>query len=122
MTLRAMLAACLLACAAPCAIAVECIVPAKPGGGMDAACKMLRRVLKEEGSQAPVKLSYLPGGIGAVAWSSVVSQRRGGPDTLVTFSGGSLLNLAPRARPFRYKFTLYFYTQALASVFSSASL
>jgi putative tricarboxylic transport membrane protein len=93
-SLRALFAACLLACAAPCALAVECIVPAKPGGGMDAACKMLRKVLKEEGTKEPVKLSYLPGGIGAVAWSSVVSQRRGGPDTLVTFSGGSLLNLA----------------------------
>ncbi|WP_432240160.1 tripartite tricarboxylate transporter substrate binding protein [Herbaspirillum robiniae] len=91
---RSLIAACLLACAAPCALAVECIVPAKPGGGMDAACKMLRKVLKEEGTQEAVKLSYLPGGIGAVAWSSVVSQRRGGPNTLVTFSGGSLLNLA----------------------------
>lgn len=93
-SLRTLLAACLLACAAPCALAVECIVPAKPGGGMDAACKMLRKVLKEDGAPQEVKLSYLPGGIGAVAWSSVVSQRRGGPDTLVTFSGGSLLNLA----------------------------
>lgn len=86
-------AACLMACA-PLVHAVECIVPAKPGGGMDAACKMLRRVLREEGQPEKVRLSYLPGGIGAVAWGSVVSQRRGGPDTLVTFSGGSLLNLA----------------------------
>ncbi|MBO9536304.1 tripartite tricarboxylate transporter substrate-binding protein [Herbaspirillum sp.] len=93
-SLRTLLMACLLACAAPYALAVECIVPAKPGGGMDATCKMLRKVLREEGGTGPVKLSYLPGGIGAVAWSSVVSQRRGGPDTLVTFSGGSLLNLA----------------------------
>ena len=36
----------------------------------------------------------MPGGIGAVAWSSIVSQRRAEPDTLVAFSGGSLLNLA----------------------------
>ncbi|MRT32048.1 MULTISPECIES: Bug family tripartite tricarboxylate transporter substrate binding protein [Herbaspirillum] len=88
------LAACVLACAMPCALATECIVPAKPGGGMDASCKLLRRAMQEEGSKEAFKLAYLPGGIGAVAWSSVVSQRRGGPDTLVAFSGGSLLSLA----------------------------
>lgn len=74
--------------------ATECIVPAKPGGGMDGACKMMRKVLPAKEGVPEIKISYLPGGIGAVAWSSVVSQRRGGPDTLVTFSGGSLLNLA----------------------------
>lgn len=82
---------------APSAQAVECIVPAKPGGGMDGACRMIRKALPLNAAIAgdtPVKISYLPGGIGAVAWSSVVSQRRGGADTLVTFSGGSLLNLA----------------------------
>jgi putative tricarboxylic transport membrane protein len=41
-----------------------------------------------------LKLAYLPGGIGAVAWHTLVSQRRAEPDTLVAFSGGSLLNLA----------------------------
>ena len=90
-------AACLLACAAPCALAVECIVPAKPGGGMDASCKLLRRVMQEQDgrdAQGNVKVAYLPGGIGAVAWGSVVSHRRGGPDSLVAFSGGSLLGLA----------------------------
>ncbi|EOA06760.1 tricarboxylic acid transport protein [Herbaspirillum frisingense GSF30] len=89
--------ACLLACAAPCALAVECIVPAKPGGGMDASCKLLRRVMQEQDgrdAQGNVKVAYLPGGIGAVAWGSVVSHRRGGPDSLVAFSGGSLLGLA----------------------------
>ena len=91
---RSLLAACLLACLGPCALAAECSVPAKPGGGMDASCKLLQRVMQEEGEPRSLKLSYLPGGIGAVAWSSVVSQRRGGPDTLVAFSGGSLLGLA----------------------------
>ncbi|MBB5390025.1 MULTISPECIES: tripartite tricarboxylate transporter substrate binding protein [unclassified Herbaspirillum] len=93
-SLRILLMACLLACAAPRALALECIVPAKPGGGMDVACKMLRKIFPAGAGSEQVKLSYLPGGIGAVAWSSVVSKRRGGPDVLVTFSGGSLLNLA----------------------------
>lgn len=91
---RRLVAACLLACVGPCALALECIVPAKPGGGMDASCKLLRQVMHEQGSQEPFRLSYLPGGVGAVAWGSVAAQRRGGPDTLVAFSGGSLLGLA----------------------------
>ncbi|RAM63749.1 tricarboxylate transporter [Herbaspirillum rubrisubalbicans] len=91
---RPFLVACLFACVVPCALALECIVPAKPGGGMDASCKLLRRVMQEQGQQEAFKLAYLPGGIGAVAWSSVVSHRRGGPQTLVAFSGGSLLGLA----------------------------
>ena len=73
------------------AFAAECIVPSKPGGGFDQTCKLARKALE---GQAALRLSYMPGGIGAVAWSAIVSQRRAEPDTLVAFSGGSLLNLA----------------------------
>ena len=76
----------------------ECVVPAKPGGGMDLTCKLARKGLQPVASVAHVnpalRITYLPGGIGAVAWSSVLSQRRAEPDTLIAFSGGSLLNLA----------------------------
>jgi putative tricarboxylic transport membrane protein len=68
---------------------VECIVPSKPGGAMDLTCKLAQAGLGED-----MRLTYLPGGIGAVAWHSIVSQRRAEPNTLVVFSGGSLLNLA----------------------------
>ena len=71
----------------------ECIVPSKPGGAMDLTCKLARKALEEQGEPS-MRLSYLPGGIGAVAWHAMVSQRRAEPDTLVAFSGGSLLNLA----------------------------
>jgi putative tricarboxylic transport membrane protein len=74
-----------------CARAAECIVPSKPGGGFDLTCKLARRALP--GGEA-MRLTYMPGGIGAVAWSSIVSQRRAEPDTLVAFSGGSILNMA----------------------------
>ena len=76
--------------------APQCIVPAKPGGGMDQTCKLAQRGLAGHAaaSEAPLQIRYLPGGIGAVAWSSMVSQKRGEADTLVAFSGGSLLNLA----------------------------
>jgi putative tricarboxylic transport membrane protein len=72
----------------------ECIVPSKPGGAMDLTCKLAQKALQGKGAAAPMRLSYLPGGIGAVAWHTLVSQRASEADTLVAFSGGSLLNLA----------------------------
>ena len=74
--------------------AAECIVPSKPGGAMDLTCKLARKGLATMPGNQPMKLVYRPGGIGAVAWHSLVSQRRAEPNTLVAFSGGSLLNLA----------------------------
>ncbi|MGB7480128.1 MAG: tripartite tricarboxylate transporter substrate-binding protein, partial [Burkholderiaceae bacterium] len=68
-----------------------CLVPAKPGGGMDLTCKLLQAAAP---ALPPLRSAYLPGGIGAVAWTSIVSQRSSNPDQLVVFSGGSLLNLA----------------------------
>jgi putative tricarboxylic transport membrane protein len=86
--------AALLAAAAQGAAAAECIVPSKPGGAMDLTCKLVRAGLKGQADAPPVRLSYLPGGIGAVAWHSMAAQRGAEKDTLVAFSGGSLLNLA----------------------------
>lgn len=85
-----LIAAWLLAVAAAAGAAAECVVPSKPGGAMDLTCKLARKALPD----TQLKLAYLPGGIGAVAWHTLVSQRRAEPDTLVAFSGGSLLNLA----------------------------
>jgi putative tricarboxylic transport membrane protein len=95
----ALLAACALAHAGE----PECVVPSKPGGAMDLTCKLAQKALLAKPGAPRLKLSYLPGGIGAVAWHTLVSQRRAEPDTLVAFSGGSLLNLAQgkfgKARP-----------------------
>ncbi|ALK98285.1 tricarboxylate transporter [Massilia sp. WF1] len=95
-TLRAAAFASLLASAAIPAIgaAAECVVPSKPGGAMDLTCKLARKALEARPDAPRMKLSYLPGGIGAVAWHTMESQRRAEPDTLVAFSSGSLLNLA----------------------------
>ena len=86
--------AALLAGAVAQASSAECIVPSKPGGAMDLTCKLAQKALQARPGAAPMRLSYLPGGIGAVAWHTLVSQRASEPDTLVAFSGGSLLNLA----------------------------
>jgi putative tricarboxylic transport membrane protein len=72
----------------------ECVIPSKPGGAMDLTCKLAQNALPAKPGAPRLKLTYLPGGIGAVAWHTLVSQRRAEPDTLVAFSGGSLLNLA----------------------------
>lgn len=72
----------------------ECLVPSKPGGAMDLTCKLARNALQAQPDVAGMKLRYMPGGVGAVAWHTLVSQRRAEPDTLVAFSGGSVLNLA----------------------------
>ena len=107
--LRTVVSSLLLALLMPPALAaqaapdVDCVVPSKPGGAMDLTCKLARKGLLQPdpaaSAAAPfassVRISYLPGGIGAVAWRSMVSQRRRAEaDTLVVFSGGSLLNLA----------------------------
>lgn len=73
----------------------ECIAPAQPGGGFDITCKLAQSSLAEAGAvSAPMRISYMPGGIGAVAYNAVVGQRRAEPGTIVAFSAGSLLNLA----------------------------
>ncbi|WP_208280792.1 tripartite tricarboxylate transporter substrate binding protein [Massilia oculi] len=72
----------------------ECLIPSKPGGGMDLTCKLAQKALHGQPGAPELQLSYLPGGVGAVAWHTIVSQRRAEANTLVTFSGGSVLNLA----------------------------
>lgn len=73
----------------------ECIAPAKPGGGFDLTCKLAQSVLMEGKYIAdPMRVSYMPGGIGAVAYNAIVAQRPGENNTIVAYSGGSLLNLA----------------------------
>ena len=42
----------------------------------------------------PMRITYMPGGVGAVAYDTIVAQRPAEANTIVAFSGGSLLNLA----------------------------
>lgn len=73
----------------------ECIAPAKPGGGFDLTCKLVQSgLLGGKFITDPMRVTYLPGGIGAVAYNTVIAQRPGQANTIVAFSGGSLLNLA----------------------------
>jgi len=89
-----------LACIAPWAVAgpldkTECIAPAKPGGGFDLTCKLAQGALMEgKYISDPMRVSYMPGGIGAVALNAINAQRPAEGNTIVAFSGGSLLNIA----------------------------
>jgi putative tricarboxylic transport membrane protein len=72
----------------------ECVIPAKAGGGFELTCRLVQAGLAGAGASAPLRTSYRPGGVGAVAYESAVTQRAAEADTLVAFSSGSLLNLA----------------------------
>ena len=73
----------------------ECIAPASPGGGFDLTCKLAQSALLQgEYLSRPMRVTYMPGGIGAVAYNAVVAQRSDEPGTITAFSTGSLLNLA----------------------------
>lgn len=73
---------------------VECIAPAKPGGGFDVTCRVVRQALLEARLAKAVTISFMPGGIGAVAFNTIAAQRQAEDGTLVAFSGGTLLNIA----------------------------
>ncbi|MCC4114564.1 tripartite tricarboxylate transporter substrate binding protein [Aromatoleum toluclasticum] len=73
----------------------ECIAPAKPGGGFDLTCKLVQSALQNgKYLDAPMRVTYMPGGIGAVAYNTVIANRPAEGGTVVAFSGGSILNLA----------------------------
>ncbi|WP_416191468.1 Bug family tripartite tricarboxylate transporter substrate binding protein [Neisseria sp. CCUG12390] len=73
----------------------ECIAPAKPGGGFDLTCKLAQTGLKDTNQLTkPMRVTYMPGGVGAVAYNKIVANDPANGDAIVAFSTGSLLNLA----------------------------
>jgi putative tricarboxylic transport membrane protein len=73
----------------------ECIAPAKPGGGFDLTCKLVQSALQDgKFITDPMRVTYMPGGIGAVAYNTVIAQKPDAANAIVAFSSGSLLNLA----------------------------
>ncbi len=83
------------AASAPAAGQTECIAPAKPGGGFDLTCKLAQAALVQAGmTKQPLHITYMPGGVGAMAFDTIVTKRPAEAHTLVAFSSGSILNLA----------------------------
>ena len=85
----------LSSCLATLAHGSECIAPAKPNAGFDLTCELISAGLQMSDSESgPMTTSYMPGGIGAVAYNVVMTARNAESNTLVAFSGGSLMNIA----------------------------
>ncbi|WP_088743150.1 tripartite tricarboxylate transporter substrate binding protein [Cobetia sp. QF-1] len=73
----------------------ECIAPAKPGGGYDLTCRLAANGLLETGViDSPMMVTYMPGGIGAVAYNHVIGVRSDDPNLIVAASTGAAVNLA----------------------------
>jgi putative tricarboxylic transport membrane protein len=71
----------------------ECVAPAKPGGGFDLTCRIAQTGLKSQLPQL-MQVTFMPGGIGAVAINLFNTTRTDDPNAIVAFSSGSLLNIA----------------------------
>jgi len=72
-----------------------CIAPAKPGGGFDLTCRILSTgFAKADITKIPMAVTFMPGGVGAVAYNYINSTTPDDPNKLVAFSSGSLLNIA----------------------------
>lgn len=70
----------------------ECIAPAQPGGGFDLTCRVAQEGFKQVMAE-PLRVSFMPGGSGAVAISQFTTTRTDDPNAIVAFSTGSLLNI-----------------------------
>ena len=73
----------------------ECIAPAAPGGGFDLTCRIAQRAFETAALlPSPMEVTFMPGGIGAVAYAHMNSSRIDDDDVIVALSSGSALNLA----------------------------
>ncbi|MBU2863533.1 tripartite tricarboxylate transporter substrate binding protein [Reinekea forsetii] len=72
-----------------------CIAPAKPGGGFDLTCRVVSTGFDAANLlNKPMAVTFMPGGVGAVAYNYINKVNPDDNDALVAFSSGSLLNIA----------------------------
>ncbi len=71
----------------------ECVAPANPGGGFDLTCRVAQTGL-EAAFGTPMQVTFMPGGIGAVAYNLFNTTRTDDGNAIVAWSTGSLLNIA----------------------------
>lgn len=70
----------------------ECVAPAQPGGGFDLTCRVAQGGLEPILGE-PMQVTFMPGGIGAVAYNLFNTTRTDDPSAIVAFSTGSILNV-----------------------------
>lgn len=73
----------------------ECLAGAKPGGGFDVTCRLAANaLLAAKLIERPMTVSYMEGGVGAIAYNHIVGKRSGDTGLIVAASTGSALLLA----------------------------
>jgi len=78
----------------------ECIAPADPGGGWDFTCRSIGRLLTELGVvDRQVQVVNMPGGVGAVAFAHVASERADDADLMVATSTVGITQIAQGKYP-----------------------
>jgi len=73
----------------------ECLAPAKPGGGFDLTCRLVSNsMLSTHLLEKPMLVTFMPGGVGAVAYNHIIGLRGNDSNVITAVSTGSALNLA----------------------------
>ena len=82
------------------ALATECIAPSNPGGGWDFTCRTIGRLLSEQGLvDGNVKVTNMPGGVGAVTFAMVANERPDDEDLIVATSTVGVTQIAQGRYP-----------------------
>ncbi len=73
----------------------ECLAGAKPGGGFDLTCRLAgNALLAAKLIDKPMQVTYMEGGVGAVAYNHVIGKRPGDNSLITAASSGSALLIA----------------------------
>ncbi|MFC3164911.1 Bug family tripartite tricarboxylate transporter substrate binding protein [Ciceribacter thiooxidans] len=73
----------------------ECLAGAKPGGGFDLTCRLAANALLETKQiSTPMAVTYMEGGVGAVAYNHVIGKRGSDGNLITAASSGSALLIA----------------------------
>lgn len=73
----------------------ECLAGAKPGGGFDLTCRLAANSLLETKQiSKPMTVTYMEGGVGAVAYNHVIGKRGKDGNLITAASSGSALLIA----------------------------
>ncbi len=73
----------------------ECLAGAKPGGGFDLTCRLAANALLEAKIIGkPMAVTYMEGGVGAVAYNHVIGKRGADSNLITAASSGSALLIA----------------------------
>jgi len=82
------------------ASATECIAPSAPGGGWDFTCRTIGRILTElDLVEGNVQVTNMPGGVGAVTFDMVATERPADEELIVATSTVGITQIAQGRYP-----------------------